>query len=122
MRQIGDCLYEQELRLLRADVRHSETELRKLLAEEFIEIGSLGQVYSRDMIIASLAEETATRILVFEFQVRIQTPDLALVTYRAEIQQAENQRPISSWRSSLWKRTGQGWQMVFHQGTPIPAA
>jgi hypothetical protein len=24
-------------------------------------------------------------------------------------------------RSSIWRRTNEGWQCFFHQGTPIPA-
>jgi hypothetical protein len=119
MNQIGDFLYEQELRLLHADVRHSATELEKLLAEEFIEFGSSGQIYNRDRIIAALADERTAQTLILEFQVHVQTLDLVLVTYRAESPVAENRSSNSSLRSSLWKRTDQGWQMVFHQGTPI---
>jgi hypothetical protein len=44
--------------------------------------------------------------------------NLAQVTYVSAV----TFEGVEQWarRSSLWSRIGRGWQLRFHQGTPIP--
>jgi hypothetical protein len=115
-------LLRLEEHLLQPEVRHSPAELARLLADEFVEIGSSGQVCDKQSIIASLASEGHVRISIMEFRLTILAPDVALVTYRAVISHGEAEQARHSLRSSIWKLTGEAWQMVFHQGTPSEAS
>jgi hypothetical protein len=44
---LQQLLYQLEERLLQPEIRHSPAELAKLLADEFVEFGSGGRVYSK---------------------------------------------------------------------------
>jgi hypothetical protein len=102
-----------ETRLLDPAVRASREAVSRLLAEDFVEFASTGVVYDRAGILAALAAEAiagAPQRRLRDLTVRELSPDAVLVTYRAE----------RSLRSSVWRRSGGGWQMLFHQGTPSP--
>ncbi|MEW5923349.1 MAG: DUF4440 domain-containing protein [Candidatus Zixiibacteriota bacterium] len=116
---LRDHLFELEKRLLRPEVRHSADELVSLLADDFMEIGSSGQVYDRPAIIQELSDEITPKISVSDFNLRLLAPNLALVTYRADFYRDGNIPVICSLRSSIWKQNGDSWQIIFHQGTPI---
>jgi hypothetical protein len=111
-------LYDLETRLLQPDIRHSPGELERLLAEDFREFGAGGRVYDRKAIIDALAVESETSITIIDFLLTPLAQDVALVTYRAVICDRDGQPGNYSLRSSVWKRTGDVWQMIFHQGTP----
>jgi hypothetical protein len=111
-------LQNLEVSLLNPDIRHLPTRLSRLLADNFIEFGSTGQVYDKKGIIAALVAEPDTQISITEFKVTLLAANIALVTYRATY---SNDRILEkhSLRSSIWKLTDGNWQMLFHQGTPI---
>ena len=52
-----------------------------------------------------------------DYTVRFITNDVALATYRSEVHAEDG--IVSANRSSLWRRTADGWQLEFHQGTPV---
>ena len=107
---LRDTLRDLEEQLLTPAIRVDATALDRLIADEFIEFGSSGQVYEKqDVIAAALAHPHVTSTLA-EFQVLPVTPDVALATYRT----------AQSVRTSLWRREANGWRIVFHQGTPVP--
>lgn len=115
---LAHLLRSLEEDLLRPEVRHSVSALMELLAEDFVEIGSSGDVYDRGRIIAELADEQAVKITLSDFGLRQLADDVALVTYRATIHHEDRPGPGESWRSSLWVFREGRWRMVFHQGTP----
>jgi hypothetical protein len=103
--------------LLQSEVRRSSTALDDLLADDFIEIGSSGRVFDKARIISALREESARRSrAIRDFRVRILAPSVVLATYRL-IGRDGDAPPRHTLRSSIWKRAGERWQMVFHQGT-----
>jgi hypothetical protein len=112
-------LFRLEETLLQPEIRHSPTELTRLLADEFVEFGSSGRVSDKQSIIESLSHERAVRISMTEFMVTFPAYGVALVTYRAAVFSRQGEPARNSLRSSLWKLTDRGWQMIFHQGTPI---
>lgn len=114
-------LYDLEERLLQPEVRHSESVLASLLADEFVEFGSSGQACDKRSIIESLATEQPVRISISQFKALPLAPGLALVTYQAAAISSEGGPVKHSLRSSVWKLTSGRWRMVFHQGTPISA-
>ena len=94
-------------------IRSDPEKLEHLLAADFIEFSSTGNVYGKPATIESLLAEPARLVTMHNFHARPLAPDLALATY--ETIDEENSTVL---RSSIWKRKGEEWQIVFHQGTP----
>jgi hypothetical protein len=106
-------LRELEESLLQPDVRKSR-ELVALLADEFVEVGSSGRVYTKADLIEVLQAESPSVQTTSNFKVALLTPVVALVTY---VIRREAAPPVYTLRSSVWQLRGQQWQMVFHQAT-----
>ncbi|AZQ38261.1 nuclear transport factor 2 family protein [Streptomyces cyaneochromogenes] len=107
---------EGELRLLDPEVRRSPELLGALLHPEFHEFGSSGRRWDGESTVSRLPAQTdvADRYVVTsEFQGVRLAPDVVHLTFDTvyDGQYAH--------RSSLWRRTDDGWQMWFHQGTPF---
>ncbi|WP_217213384.1 DUF4440 domain-containing protein [Streptomyces sp. AC550_RSS872] len=109
---------EGELRLLDPEVRRSAELLGSLLHPEFHEFGSSGRRWDRASALARLPAETgpSDRYVVTSGirGVRL-APDLVHLTFDTEYGGRH------AHRSSLWRRTPDGWQIYFHQGTPFSA-
>ncbi|MDO0910757.1 nuclear transport factor 2 family protein [Streptomyces sp. DT2A-34] len=109
-----EAAIEGELRLLQPEVRSSPELLGKLLHPEFREFGASGRYWDRTSIIESLlaGNEPGPRPVVVSRMEGVQlAPDVVHLTFDTE----HNGRRAH--RSSLWRRTGDGWRMYFHQGT-----
>jgi hypothetical protein len=114
-----EAAIEGELRLLRPEVRSSPELLETLLHPEFREFGASGRDWDRTSIIESLLAGTdpGPRPVVVSRMEGVQlAPDVVHLTFDTE----NNGRRVH--RSSLWRRTDDGWQMYFHQGTLVSAA
>ena len=110
-------LRERELELLDPDTRSDSKRLADLLHDDFVEFGSSGTVYEKQMLIEMMADERPAPVMVRDFSVRQLGADTALVTYRTVGQSGQEAR-----RSSIWIRGASGWRLVFQQGTRIPNA
>lgn len=119
--ELSDQLRNLEESLLRNAVRKNAAQVDELLAEDFREFGGSGRKYSKAEVMAHLQDEDYASLFLTEFELKVLSPSLALVTYRA-IRNRRNDAPEQSWRSSLWELRDGRWQMLFHQGTKIPAA
>lgn len=114
-------LIAQERALLTAQVRASATRLQALLAEDFVEFGASGRRYTRQDIVAELAQEAdQTRYSADTFECVELAPGLVQLRYVSRREDAAGVRLAR--RSSLWRQETAGWRMVFHQGTPLPDA
>jgi hypothetical protein len=113
-------LRKLEESLLKPAVRKAEEKLSSLLAEEFCEFGSSGNVYSKAEIIAALRTEGECRITMRDFACLSIAAGVALVTYRS-VRTAEGGAAVEALRSSLWVWRERRWQMLFHQGTRVDA-
>ena len=74
-----------ERHLLQADVRASESELNKYLADDFVEFGASGRVWNKEGIIASLMDENAQSAYILEadsFSPKQLADDIVLLTYK----------------------------------------
>lgn len=118
---LRDQLLVLEEELLSPATRHNPTRLAELLAPNFLEFGSSGRTFNRDEIMAELATETYTPPSLSRFNLVAHTADWALVTYQTSRPGGDpNTRQRTALRSSTWiHREGQ-WQVLFHQGTPVP--
>jgi hypothetical protein len=106
---LEDEIRVAEERLTMPSVRGSAEALDHLISDEFVEFGSSGQVYTKAEVIALISAAPTVTVNVTAFRVLSLSPDITLATYRTE----------RSLRSSVWRREGQSWRIVFHQGTPI---
>jgi|RhiMetdeSRZDD1v2_1073273.scaffolds.fasta_scaffold1529563_1 hypothetical protein len=106
---LQDEIREVEEQLVTPSVRASADALDRLVSDQFVEFGSSGRVYTKREVIALTLAHPSVTVSVTDFQVLSVAPDVALATYRTE----------GSLRSSLWRREGKAWRIVFHQGTPI---
>lgn len=117
-----EALLLLEKQLLQPDFRNSPERVAALLAEEFIEFGSSGQVYDKPGTIAALrpggAGGNAESPRIEEFRARELAPALFLVNYRIAAPGGPGQIVAGSLRSSLWTWRDNRWQLLFHQGTP----
>jgi hypothetical protein len=114
----GRELRKLEESLLELAVRRNGDRLREMLAEDFLEFGSSGRVWTRRTIIELLAREKGfVPPAIVDFEFRLLSGDVALVTYRTVRTDAETGEHLESLRSSLWTREVGKWRMRFHQGT-----
>ncbi|MBL9095715.1 MAG: DUF4440 domain-containing protein [Alphaproteobacteria bacterium] len=112
-----ETLQDLEKRLHRREIRGSRTAVSELLADDFTEIGRSGRVYDKAQLLSALASETSVlTVETAEFGCREIAKDVVLLTYVSRTTDDAGTR--STLRSSLWKKNGDRWQMVFHQGTP----
>jgi|SRR5271165_555568 len=104
--------------LLDSAVRRDGDRLRELLAEDFLEFGSSGRVWTRRSIIDLLATEmNFFPPSIEDFQCSFLAENVALVTYRTVRTDPKSGEQLVSLRSSIWTRRDGEWRMRFHQGT-----
>ncbi|WNL45737.1 DUF4440 domain-containing protein [Dyella sp. BiH032] len=106
-----------ERELLAPSVRKSPR-VDQLLAEDFMEFGRSGRVFSKTDIVVALRDEASVAMTATDFRLRMLAPDVALLTYRSCRQ---TEPALHALRSSIWRREGGQWRLAFHQGTPTLA-
>jgi ribonuclease HI len=106
-----------ELELVAPDVRADAHRLDQLLHDDFVEVGATGRnLAAAELIDDLLATPLVDEITVSELAARPLAGDDILVTYRTSTTQGVVVR------NSLWRRGRRGWQLVVHQGTPVPSS
>ena len=115
-------LTQLERELHGSAARSNARRLGELLHPEFVEFGCSGRRYGFSEIIAQLQQEAPdTTIHAQDFAVRLVAEGVALLTYKSAQVGCDGALERHALRSSLWQQTPQGWQMLFHQGTPTQA-
>lgn len=121
---VVDELRRREPLFHRREFVHSAESFDACVADDFWEVGASGARYDlatvRRGILANLtaAQDAcdAEAWQVTEFDVRPLGADTYLATYRLD------QAGRLSRRSTLWRRDGERWVVVYHQGTLIERA
>lgn len=108
---VSQIIQQLELALLEPSNRKSIDNLNRRIADDFMEIGSLGKIYTKQDVLHDLPLEDSRKFVVEDFLVKVFLEDVALTTYKV------TEGSITSLRSSIWKRVDGEWAMVFHQGT-----
>ena len=117
MNAIGGDLRELEEQLFDSVVRKNYEMVSSRLADDFREFGSSGRIFTKEEILAQLANERGIEISAVDFQAKAIARDAVLVTYRAVQVDPVSGTSAASLRSSIWVWRGARWQMLFHQGT-----
>jgi hypothetical protein len=117
----ADEVREIELSLLNAAVRKNAERVALLLTDDFQEFGASGRVFSKSEVIAALQEERERRIAMEDFTSLMIDSSTMLVRYRS-VRTGEDGTIVEALRSSVWVLRKGRWQILFHQGTPVPAA
>lgn len=108
-------LFSLEQALQQSSIRSDAAQLERLLADDFVEFGASGNVWSsKAQVIAGLQDEVFSARRMTEFAVKALSDGVALVTYRGY-----REGVGESLRSSVWRQEEGQWRMVFHQGTPV---
>ncbi|MEV0170371.1 DUF4440 domain-containing protein [Streptomyces sp. NPDC050803] len=116
-----DEAIEGELRLMDPNVRTSRGLSRQLLDPEFVEVGASGRRWSYEQMLAELPDmsgssEEGPRYEPSDMTGVLLAPGLVHLTYETTIGGRRARR------SSLWRKRSEetGWQMYYHQATPVP--
>jgi hypothetical protein len=89
-------------------------------APDFWEVGASGRRYSREFILGmrrreSLVDADAAGWKATGFGLRQLGPACFLLTYTLDQQGRLTQR------ATVWEQTGEGWRILYHQGTVVTA-
>ncbi len=106
-----------EERLLRPEVRRNVDELSELIADDFVEYGSSGQIYTKQDVLKTLPGEPELHTEIKDFHARSLSPEVVLLNYELLSRDDRSRRTRRSARSSIWQLTDGRWQIVFHKGT-----
>ena len=109
---LKEQLLQLEEKLLKLEIRKSNDELSKLLADTFFEFGSSGKVLYKDEDISEMTLGEV-RMTLSDFEIHPLSEEIVLTTYRIYNEVNEQH----SLRSSIWKIVDGAWKMHFHQGT-----
>jgi hypothetical protein len=115
----------EELRTLEVELHSDKTRrdrrrLETLLHADFIEFGRSGRRYTRADILKEFGlGNVLPPIQSSSFELVVLGDGIALLTYVSGHVDAGGNPRRQSLRSSIWMRTKAGWQMRFHQGTPL---
>ena len=117
-----------ELRALESELHHpgvrsSRARLEALLHPDFREVGRSGRPYTRETVIEHLAAQSAPPdVVASDHELVVLAPDVALLTYRSAHREPDGTLTLAALRSSVWRRDGPGWRLLYHQGTPAAGA
>ena len=117
---ILDELASREPIFHRSEFGTTRTDFEKMTDDDFWEVGASGRRYSRKFVLDELekrfsaphAEVSETR----DFRCQRLAEDVYLLTYTL-VQDPDTERARTTRRSTIWRHTGDGWKIVFHQGT-----
>jgi hypothetical protein len=115
-----ETLRKLEVATHQPNVRADHHRLGQLLHPNFFEVGRSGAVYSRAGVLAEFSNQPQPyRVWSQDFHLELLTERLALLTYRSAHIADDGALERHTLRASLWQSTEQGWQLRFHQGTPM---
>lgn len=117
LQRVTEELAAREPIFHRPEFGTSRVDFESMMDADFFEVGASGKKYSREFVLEALAlrdHSAAEHLVVTDFACRQISSDTWLATYQLEQAHGRLSR-----RSTLWRRSAQGWKIVYHQGTLI---
>ena len=89
-----------------------------IMSPDYWEVGASGRRYSHAFIRETLSQHPPIDAAIanwqaIDFALQVLGPDTYLLTYTL------NQNPRLTRRSTIWRNTPEGWQILCHQGTIV---
>ncbi|MGB8000456.1 MAG: DUF4440 domain-containing protein [Anaerobacillus sp.] len=106
-RKIIEDLEKSHLSL---EVRKFPEKLDEILADDFLEIGSSGDIFNKKDCINGVSLD---ELFLYDFELHPLAPQVVLTTYYL----TNKSKNRNTRRSSIWKYIDKRWQLYFHQGT-----
>ncbi len=121
LREVLDELRRREPIFHHPGSGNSRADYARMTVDDFWEIGASGQRYSREFVLDVLEARLSNPVNESDwesrdFHVRELASDVYLLTYT--LRQGER----LTQRSTIWRRAGGDWKIVFHQGTVVVPA
>jgi hypothetical protein len=111
-------LFRREPIFHRPEFGTSRSDFENMTAPDFWEVGASGRQYSRAAVLDALEKRFAAPHTdvwkTSDFECRRLAPNLYLLTYTLLQDSTRRTR-----RSTIWERCGEGWKIVYHQGTIV---
>jgi hypothetical protein len=105
----------------RSEFGTTRSDFEKMTMEDFWETGASGHRYSRQFVLDELEKRfSIPHTDVWEtsdFNCRKLSEDVYLLTYTL----LQNKQRLTR-RATIWQKTPEGWQIVYHQGTIVQDA
>lgn len=111
-------LRELEESLWRPEKRFDHEYMNCVLAPDFFEFGCSGRIYTREETLSAPIQDINSKFPLRNFAIHSIDANVVLVTYKSEV--VEGGTTEIGNRSSVWLKTGDRWQLKFHQGTVVP--
>ena len=106
-------VFALERELQTGKCRRDRARLEMLLADDFTEVGASGAVWDKSSILDMLGTEDFKEIEVLGLSGRVVGAENILVQWISRVSE------VRARRTSLWRHTVSGWELVHHQGTPL---
>jgi hypothetical protein len=119
---LQDRLLALERQILEAQ-KHCDYEvIAALLAADFREVGSSGRIYTKTEILEAIREVEVLDYSLEQPRATSLGQNCVLLTYVATLRRCRGacESLQRSHRSSIWIERDGKWQVLYHQGTPIP--
>jgi len=110
---------ELEKELMRDETRQSQQRLKELLHEDFQEYSQSGYSYGKQYVLDAFMDYQPGE-KSYEpknFTARYLDQNLIQINFETYSIPRNETKLRAALRSSLWKKQGNQWQMIFHQGT-----
>jgi hypothetical protein len=102
----------------RTELGTTRADFERMTTADFWEVGASGRRYSRQYVLDALEERYRSPVEevweTTDFRCQELALDIYLLTYTLRQQGGRITR-----RATIWKRTGDDWKIVFHQGTIV---
>ena len=93
------------------------SDFERMISPEFWEVGASGRRYGRDYVLDELEKRHSAPVVerwdADDFHCLQLAEDLYLLTYTLVMDDRTTRR------STIWKREGDAWKIVYHQGTVV---
>jgi hypothetical protein len=96
-------------------------DLENMTDPQFVEVGASGRRYGRDYVLDLLEKRFENPGADVWQTSDFHCVELARDTYLVTYTLLQQKRRVTR-RSSIWRRTAQGWKIVYHQGTVVEEA
>ena len=95
----------------------SRADFEKLTEENFWEVGASGRRYSRQYVLDELEKRSRSKVEDSWESTDFHCQEIAENNYLLTYTLRQGQRVTR--RSTIWRKTEEGWKIVYHQGTVV---